>query len=285
MILSPPFLPPRAAGSTDDTWLDQAMAQPTSRLPRTEALEGSFPLSYNLAWHNGIHLQAPQASGANLPVRAIADGEVVFASEPIAPDASVDHGQNYNPFDPPNVKTAAWTDKGCVIVQHKTEIGADGTTPTELVYYSLYMHLSGVARIAPASDKPKRPLQKGDAIWRKDDVGTAGQIYGHKGQIHFEICLDAANLQKLIGRVPDWVEPAVAPAALPAPTADGRIDSVFGSLYFYLPASTPTDTGTSLPKNHLRRTGGTTLGTALWVRMTYELGGCTFETFDARAAR
>lgn len=285
MIISPPFLPTRGTTQVEDAWLDLAMSQPPSRLPGTEALEGSFPLSYNLAWHNGMHLQAPQAAGANLPVRAIADGEVILVREPTTPNASVDDGQNYNPFDRPGVKTAAWTDNGCVIVRHKTEIGANGTAPTELVCYSLYMHLSEVAKITPAPGQARRPLKAGDAIWRKDEIGKPGQIYGHAGQIHFEISLDAANLQKLIGRAPNWVEPATAPATLPAPTADGRIDSIFGSLYFYLPANTPTDTGTSLPTNHLRRAGGTTLGAAIWVRMTYEQGGCTFETYDERGGK
>lgn len=280
MIISPPFLPARGATQAEDAWLDSAMSQPPSRLPSTEALEGSFPLSYSLAWHNGIHIQAPQADGAVLPVRAIADGTVLFVQEPPAPNTSPYDGQNYNPFDRAGAKTAAWTDNGCVVVKHTTEIGAEGTTPTELVYYSLYMHLSEIARIVPAKGQAKRPLKTGDAIWRKDEIGKPGQIYGDRGQIHFEISLNAANLEKLIKRKPDWIEPAT----LPAPTTDGRIDSIFGSLYFYLPASTPTDTGTTLPKNHLRGAGGGTLGTPVWIQLSYDKGDAALQTFNERGA-
>jgi len=169
-----------------------------------------------------------------------------------------------------------------VIIEHRTAIGAEGAAETEVVFYSLYMHLSALGRITPAGQTTRRQLQTGDAIWRKDEVGTPGQIYGHIGQIHFEICFDATNLQRIMGREPNWVAPAIAPAAPPAPTADGRTDSIFGSLYFYLPANTPTDAGTALPASHLRRTGGTMLGTAMWVKMSYETGNCSYESFDER---
>lgn len=283
MILSPPFLPERAAGQSDEQWIDVAMRAPPSRLADTQAPEGSFPLSHNLAWHNGMHLQAPTGAGGDLPARAIADGRVIFVNPPNERNDAPDDPQNYNPFDRPGTRTAAWTDNGCVIIEHRTTIGAAGTAETEVVFFSLYMHLSALARITPAGETGARPIQAGDSIWRKDEVGRPGQIYGHGGQIHFEICFDAANLQRLIGRVPNWVEPVEAPAALPAPTADGRTDSIFGSLYFFLPATTPTDRGAAVPASHLRATApATTLGTSVWVRMAYDRGSCTFETYDER---
>ena len=248
------------------------MSAPASRLSDTHAAEGSFPLSHNLAWHNGVHIQAPVGDGSRLPVRAIADGTVVFVHPPAVRNTTVDDPQNYNPFDPAGAaKTAAWTDNGCVIIEHTTSIGATGTAETAVVFYSLSMHLSALGKITPTGQTARRDWQAGDAIWRKDEVGTPGSIYGHTGQIHFEVCCDAANLQRLIGRAPNWVEPAVAPATPPAPTADGRIDSIFGSMYFYLPASTPTGAGATMPASHLRRAHGAvgaTLGTALWVKMT-----------------
>ena len=197
MIISPPFLPERAAGVSDEQWLNAAMVAPRSRLPSTQAPEGSFPLSHNLAWHNGVHLQAPQSNGLDLPVRAIADGRVIFTSEPTQRNDSLEDAQNYNPFDRAGVKTAAWTDNGCVIIEHRTTIGAGGSTETEVVFYSLYMHLSALGRITPAGQTAARKLAAGDPIWRKDEVGRPGQVYGHAGQIHFEICFDAANLQQL----------------------------------------------------------------------------------------
>ncbi|MBJ2159559.1 M23 family metallopeptidase [Variovorax sp. IB41] len=247
MILSPPFLPARASQS-EAAWLDAAMAQPTSRLSSTNAPEGSFPLSLQLAWHNGLHIQAPQAAGAYLPVRAIADGTVVFVHPPTAPNSDVTHPLNYNPFHS-DTPSAAWTSDGCVVIEHKGEIGAAGTVATEFTYYSACMHLGSIARHAGTH----APLKAGDRVCRKEALGTPGQIYGHEGQIHFEICCDAGNVETLTTRQRNWVDPP----APPPPTANGRTDSVFGSLYVYLPAGTPTSA--RQPTSHLRsaaRTAG-----------------------------
>ena len=276
MLISPPFLPARAAGQTDEGWLSAAMPPSTARLPDTHAAEGSFPLSHSLCWHNGVHIQAPTANGANLAVRAIADGVVRFVHAPRRPNAVVDDAQNYNPFDRGGgaVPTPAWTDNGCIIVEHTTAIGATAAAQTAVVFYSLYMHLSDLGRRTPHG-QASGPWAPGDHISRKDVVGTAGQVYGDRGQIHFEVCLDAANLQALIGRAPAWLAPAVVP------TADGRVDALFGSLYFYLPATTPTVAGNAMPTNHLRgAAGGATLQSAMWVKLTYHRGGCQFESFD-----
>jgi len=99
MIISPPFLPTRAGAQSDDTWMDSAMAAPASRLAGTRAPEGSFPLSYNLSWHNGVHIQAPAGDSGSLPARAVADGTVVFVKTPTQANNNVDDAQNYNPFD------------------------------------------------------------------------------------------------------------------------------------------------------------------------------------------
>lgn len=278
MLISPPFLPQRGATQTESQWLDAAMPAPPSRLSDTGAPEGAFPLSHSLAWHNGMHLQAPQAGGGDLPVRAIADGMVIFVGKPTTSNTSLDDPQNYNPFDRPGVKTAAWTDNGCIIIEHRTTIGTTGATETEVVFYSLYMHLSALGRTTPEGQTTKRIWKAGDPIWRKDEVGTPGKIYGHGGQIHFEVCLDTANLQQLIGRAPSWV----APATSHVPTADGRTDSIFGSMYFYLPANTPIDTGTNRPAAGIRQSGSPTLDSPLWVKMSYAQGACQFESYNER---
>ena len=240
-------------------------------------------------WHNGMHLQAPVGSGASLPVCAVADGTVIFVGPtPTKPNTDVEHAQNYNPFTPDGAeKTAKWTDNGCLIIKHATTIGANGAVETAVEFYSLYMHLSAIGKTTPASQTAQRVWAAGDPIWRKDEVGTPGQVYGNAGQIHFEICCDAVNLQRLIGREPNWVAPVAAPATLPVPTADGRTDSLFGSMYFYLPADTPTDEGVAKPTGHIRRavsgnSAGTTLQTAIWVKMTYDRGACSFESFNAQ---
>lgn len=144
--------------------------------------------------------------------------------------------QNYNPHG----NGPAWTDNGIVIVRHTTDIGAAGSTPTTVTYYSVYMHLPHIDSTV-SEDK---------TIRRKDTIGKAGQIYGRDPQIHFEICLSPDELQKLMGinRPITWGDPAMAP------TADGRTGVVFGSLYVYLPAGTPTSS--TPPTHHLRVANG-----------------------------
>ena len=269
MIISPPFLPTRPANQADSAWLDAAFGLPAIS-PATQAPEGSFPLGNHLAWHNGLHIQGQANAEGHTVVRAIADGQVLFVSPPARANADNNDPLNYNPFG----QGARWTDNGIVIVRHTTEIGAHGNQPTEIVYFSVYMHLNHIGRITPAGQTAARALQFGDRIWRKDEIGRAGQVYGHAAQMHLEIALDEANLTRLIGRAPAWVDPA----HIPAPTADGRIDAVFGAVWFYLPASTPTLA--AAPTTHLRAGNQTTLGEAVWVKMHYEGGSCTFTTFN-----
>lgn len=128
------------------------------------------------------------------------------------------------------------------------------------------MHLS---RIEPT-------VVENQSIWRKDAIGTAGRILGREHHIHFEICLNAAELQKLLGagRPLTWRDPATAP------TADGRTDSVFGSVYVYLPAGTPTSA--AAPVSHLR--GGAVAGTlqeAQWVEIRYRNGSAKVSSYRA----
>jgi hypothetical protein len=240
MLISPPFLPERGSLS-EQAWLDLAMAAPPFALAETGAPEGSFPLSLGLAWHNGLHIQAPQPAGTHLPVRAIADGQVVFVHPPTTPVPDIDHPLNYNPFKT-DTPRPAWTSDGFLVVRHTSEIGAVGTTPTEVTYFSVCMHLAGIA----PNPRSKAPWKMGDAVYRKEALGAPGWIYGHGGQIHFEICCDEANLQRFMPRAPAWSHP-LAPEA---PTSDGRTDSVFGSVHVYLPAGTPTST--TSPTHHVR---------------------------------
>lgn len=57
MIISPPFIPAPVAGETDDAYLARAMV---GGIPG----DGGYPLSFDLNWHGGIHLTAPQEGGA-----------------------------------------------------------------------------------------------------------------------------------------------------------------------------------------------------------------------------
>lgn len=265
MIISPTFLP--TPDADDRRYVAVAMPDSVDIAPGSGgAPAGSYPLTTAMTWHNGLHIQAPRdAQNQPLPVRAIADGTVIFKRAPKPANNTATDAQNYNPYS----NTPAWTDNGIVIVRHTTDIGATGNTPTTVTYYSAYMHLSSI----DAAVEEKKP------IWRKDVIGRAGQIYGRDNQIHFEICLNPDELQKLVGvnRAITWSDPATAP------TADGRTDAVFGSLYVYLPAGTPTRT--AAPTSHLRNSGPVagssaatghfvpnTLQAAQWVEIRYAGG-------------
>lgn len=228
MIISPPFL----TGETEESHLlAVGLAAVATRDASTMAPEGNYPVSQSLMWHTGMHLQAPSdgATGYS-PVRAIADGKIIFVNPPRAKVEDKTDGQAYNPFG----SEASWTDNGMVVIEHETEIGADGAVPTEVKYYSSYMHLSAISDGVTAGVK----------IHRKSILGAPGVIYSHPGQMELSICSDKGNLKKLIGRDPLWQDPSAAP------TQDGRRDAVFGDIYIYLPANTPTSS--TKPTKHLR---------------------------------
>jgi len=269
MIISPPFLPARADNLSDAAWLDLAFA-PALPLRETNAPAGSYPLGIGLGWHNGLHVQGAANANNQTTVHAIADGEVIHVSVPRPSNTDPGDAQNFNPFP----GGAAWTDNGLVILRHQTEIGATGDQPTSLTYFSAYMHLERLPTFATPEGGTRR-LQAGDRVWRKDVIGHAGRIYGHAGQTHLEICLDQDNLQQLMGRPPAWVDPA----NIPAPSADGRVDAVFGAIWFYLPATTPTST--IAPTSHLRAASQTSLAQAVWVRMHYVDGSANFQSHDS----
>ncbi|MCT9118810.1 M23 family metallopeptidase [Cupriavidus gilardii] len=239
MLISPPFLPPRAANQTESEWIDAAMSG-------GEPGDGSYPVSYNLGWHGGLHLTAP-ARGTNgtEPVRAIADGTVVYRRgsheppPPPAPDSPLSFGGR--------------TSDGVVVIRHETEIGAarQGNAPTRVVFFSIYMHLHTV----------RNTVQVGSRINRKAELGQAGYVRGQANRIHFEIICDDDNLRQLIGRTSGDVPL----------TRDGRDDAVFGEIYFRLPASTQVYAERP-PLNQPAPAGGTPLGEELFVGLRYAEG-------------
>jgi hydroxyethylthiazole kinase len=213
MIISPPFLPTRTSAQTEADWLDAAMNgwQPGS---------GSFPITgdselwkgnHLLDWHGGLHMKAPNEEGRPLPVRAIADGTVVFVRKPTVVDVhDHNHPLNYG---------GGTTSDGVVVIRHDTEIGVDANDqPVEVRFYSVYVHLGSI----------EAKVQQGKPIYRKDMLGMAGHIYGEPNMIHFETCCDDGNLRKLVGRSSDPFDASV----------DGRRDVIFGEIYFRLPPGT-----------------------------------------------
>lgn len=220
MLISSPFLPAPVAGETKDQYLDRSMVVGT-------AGDGGFPVSFEMNWHGGVHLSAP--SGAT-EVRAIADGKVAFIRQPTARSTDPKHALNYR---------GGWTDDGVVVIKHETDIGAiaavrasaavpaTATTPavaavaaspavlTKVVFFSVYLHLGSV-----------KPLAVNDNVFRMNELGTAGSIYGVRDRIHLEVVCDDANVLALTGRN----------TAQSVTSADGRADVIFGKIWYFVPS-------------------------------------------------
>lgn len=206
MIISPPFL--SAAQPQQNDAMSTADAGntvvPDGDVCAANMLEcspgnGAYPVSFNLGWHGGAHLIAPTDGNQPSPVRAIADGKIVHVR---ATDTTKSPALQYR---------GVRTDDGCVVIRHDTEIGEGDNA--KITFFSVYMHLQNVMPT----------LAVGKKIYRKDILGTPGQIYGQFPQIHFEIVCDEANLKKIIGREP-------GPAG-----QTGRTDAVYGDIWFFVP--------------------------------------------------
>ena len=261
MVISPPFLPSPVAGESESDWFDRAMVQPRGLAENVQAPKGSFPISAGLMWHNGLHWVAPHEKGVFGLVRAVADAEVVFVHQPGERSTAADHAQHYNAGGEPR-----WTDNGCVVLRHTTDIGAARGVATRFTYFSLTMHLKAI----------EPTLKVGSKVYRKDPIGKAGTIYDDQANIHFEICCNEAELKKLIGRDPAWIELEKEPA----PTADGRTDCVYGDILIYLPGTTAIDY--RKPTEPLRPPLGThrMLDKPQWVVMRYGKGQLTLRSLD-----
>lgn len=220
MIISPPFLPTRATGASDAEYIAAAMPAAAVNCPGSSIPEGSFPVSLKLGWHGGSHLRAPGEGGAVLPIRAIADGEIVYARRPTAQVRDPAHALNYNPYG----GSPSWTDDGMVVIRHRTDIGLGASAET-VEFYSIFMHLSALRGNALKVAQGTASAAE-HRLYRKDEVGAAGRIYNAADHLHFEIVCDDDNLNKLVGRKSGEL----------ALNADGRHDAVFGEVYFHVPA-------------------------------------------------
>ncbi|MFJ4294309.1 hypothetical protein ACIP1U_31805 [Cupriavidus sp. NPDC089707] len=219
MLISPPFLPGAAAGASDVTDIDKVMDSTfTDGEWMNCAMEGGkpgaggFPLSHSLGWHGGIHLTAkPAGSGQPLPVRTIADGTIVYLRKPQHEANDKNHALMYR---------GEWTDDGCVVLKHETEIGEGDNA--SVTFFSIYLHLSDIDKhFLDAFAKDKR-------VYRKDRIGTAGKIYGTPDCIHFEIICDSTNMKRLVGRDSGRLDTLKA----------ARTDAVYGDVHFKITAST-----------------------------------------------
>lgn len=172
--------------------------------------DGAFPVSHDFGWHRGKHLVAPiDEANVGLPVRAVADGTVIYVRKRTEVDTT-EHPLYYG---------AGYTSDAVVVIKHTTDIGLNAQgQPVEVVFYSVYMHLHSV-RDTVLLNRP---------IYRKDEIGQAGHIYGKPNRLHFEICCDDDNLKRLVGRASGVLNTQ----------SNGRSDVVFGEVYFSLPAGT-----------------------------------------------
>lgn len=195
MLINPPFLPEPGHASIAQVDVDEQMQGGRHG-------QGAYPVSLNGWWHGGMHVTSSDT------VRVIADGTVHYVRKPTPkPDQP-------NKNDP-LYYNGGWTSNGVVVIQHHTEIGEN----TPLTWYSVYMHLKDI----------EAEVEKGKKVWRKGKLGEAGYIYGSPDLIHFEIVMDADNIQALIGRSPDTPLDTSKP---------GRTDAVWGECHVYLPAGT-----------------------------------------------
>ncbi|MDI2113923.1 M23 family metallopeptidase [Commensalibacter nepenthis] len=283
MIISPPFLPDGdvTQSQSSDDFVDGLMMKTG---------EGNFPISYYLQWHGGIHLKAPSSKSL---VRAIADGKVLYVRQPTAKPEdypTLEKHPLYNDLD-------GWTDNGCVVIQHDTEIGED----LSVTFYSIYMHLGSI----------EATVKQGADIHRKEKLGKAGIISDQEDQIHFEIVADEANTKKFIGDLaftaPNYhISKESAEKAFQA--QNGRTDACFGSMYFFVPRGASICEHSIIEEDKVvpvknKRTGvvsnktikvkknvylpkkqdnGTdfTIGQDLYVEMAFDKGKCTFTSYD-----
>lgn len=232
MVISPPFLSLSDIPVYDGQCVKDVM-------PGGIVGSGAYPISQAMGWHGGLHIHAP----TNMePVRAIADGTVVFRRD--AGNARYDNEDHST---------------GCVVIRHVTEIGAQGTTPVAVTYYSITQHLRQLDRDLPAV---------GRAIYRKDRLGLAGTIHGESDRIHLEIIAGDADTLKLVGRSTGEL----------ATGSNGRSDAVYGQMYVLVPAKSPyysaQPAGVTAPA-----AAGDTGNYDLIVGIRYDAGSATLTTY------
>ncbi|MBJ2158546.1 M23 family metallopeptidase [Variovorax sp. IB41] len=231
MIISPPFLSLSDIPVYDGQCVKDVM-------PGGIVGSGAYPVSQAMGWHGGLHIHAP----TNMePVRAIADGIVIFRRA--AGNARYDNEDHST---------------GCVVIRHVTEIGAQGTTPVTVTYYSITQHLRQLDHALP-------PV--GRAIYRKDRLGLAGTIHGESDRIHLEIIAGDADTLRLVGRTTGEL----------ALGGNGRTDAVYGQAYVLVPAKTACysaqPVGVTLPA-----AAGDSGNDDLIIGMRYEAGSATLTT-------
>lgn len=99
---------------------------PDSIYAACETLSGTYPMGKNRFWHGGVHLHP---GDKNVPIRAIADGELVAYR--------YDESDNADPY----FEKSAYS-RSFVLLKHEAELGETSLGVSRITFYSLYMHLS-----------------------------------------------------------------------------------------------------------------------------------------------
>ncbi len=200
MHISPPVIWPRKDGEKYADWVMRCMSVDPKR---------NYPINELKAWHGGIHVPHIDTSAMANPVRAIADGMIVYARRP-----------SENPDDLP-LAYEGRTDNGCVLIRHEILVG---DTPVLFTFYSLTMHMKQV--------RSEILSNIGKKVKREQVLGTAGFVDG-KGAFHFQICCEPKMLEVLSGRIHGEVDTS----------EPGRSGPAFGKTYYYAPAGVPLHFG------------------------------------------
>ncbi|WP_434525475.1 M23 family metallopeptidase [Photorhabdus asymbiotica] len=236
MIISPPMLRNKSDTESDPAWVD--------RMIPVDARRG-FPVNAWHTWHGGVHLMHSDSTSQPEKIRAIADGTVHFVRQ-----------AQFSKRDRPPYNYNGGTDCGCVVLKHETEIGSGENG--KVTFFSLYMHLKSLDEV----------ISVGKTVYRKDSLGTVGQVDGANA-IHFQIFCDDSNLEKLVGRTASELDI----------TQDGRTDVVYGDMHFYLPTGTAFYAKAPEKDPALTREKAQyTSVEPLFITMSFDKGQCTMTT-------
>ncbi|WP_255434240.1 hypothetical protein [Pantoea sp. WMus005] len=96
-------------------------------------------------------------------------------------------------------------------------------------------------------DRLDPAIRAGAKVWRKDRIGQGGMV-SETNAFHIQVFCDNENMLKLTGRITPELDV----------TRDGRTDTLYGDIHFYLPPGTNfyesvTDAASCTPASSLHR--------------------------------
>lgn len=197
MQISPPILFPRQDNEDYAAWVMRTMPVISHR---------AYPVNGVNSWHGGIHIPHTDTGALANPLRAVADGVIVYANDPAPVEMRDRKPLNYD----------GKTDNGCVLIRHEMLIGDD---PVLCVFYSLTMHMKQV--------RPEIQGKVGMRVRRGQVIGTSGMVSGANAY-HFQMCCSSEMLKRLCGREQGNLDVS----------APGEERTAYGHRYFFLPEGT-----------------------------------------------